>query len=110
MQLEPSEDLAVHVVPVTPFQQNASLLACRRTGRLALVDPGGDPALLRGQVEALGGEVEKILVTHGHLDHAGATAEDKAVTIVSPRSAGGRRVIISCRKRFHRMKGCHRNR
>ena len=82
MRLEPSAELAVASVPVTPFQQNASVLACRRSGRAAIVDPGDDlDALLAAAADlgdaVEGGEVrvEKVLVTHGHLDHAGATAE-----------------------------------
>jgi glyoxylase-like metal-dependent hydrolase (beta-lactamase superfamily II) len=64
----------IEVVPVTPFEQNSSLLCCRRTGRAALVDPGGDPERLTAAIAAAGVEVEKILVTHGHFDHVGAVA------------------------------------
>lgn len=63
------------IIPVTPFAQNCSLVWCQETRRGAVVDPGGDiPRILR-VVESNGVELEKILVTHGHVDHAGAVAE-----------------------------------
>lgn len=65
----------VGIVPVTPFQQNCSLLVCEATNRAALVDPGGDIDLLLGALDQLGVTLEKILLTHGHLDHCGATAD-----------------------------------
>lgn len=66
--------MEVHVIPVTPFRQNCSLLRCEATNRAALVDPGGDPDLILDVVARSGAEVERILLTHGHLDHAGAAA------------------------------------
>jgi glyoxylase-like metal-dependent hydrolase (beta-lactamase superfamily II) len=63
------------VVPVTPFQQNCSLLWDEETMQGALVDPGGDVDRLLAVVEENGVTLEKILLTHGHLDHAGAAAE-----------------------------------
>lgn len=63
------------VVPVTPFQQNCSLLWCEDTRRAALIDPGGEPDRLLGLVAREGLTLEKILVTHAHIDHAGAVAE-----------------------------------
>jgi hydroxyacylglutathione hydrolase len=69
-----SDALEIAVVPVTAFQQNACVLRCRKSGRGALVDPGGDPELLLEVVREEGVELEKILLTHGHIDHAGATA------------------------------------
>lgn len=63
-----------HIVPVTAFEQNCSILVCEHTGRAAIVDPGGEPDRIRAEVERLGVTVEKILVTHGHIDHAGAVA------------------------------------
>ncbi len=63
------------IITVTPFAQNCSLVWCQETRRGAVVDPGGDiPRILR-VVESNGVELEKILVTHGHVDHAGAVAE-----------------------------------
>ena len=70
-----SDHLALAVQPVTAFQQNASLLACVDTNAAALVDPGGDPELLQGLVERAEVQLEKVLLTHGHLDHAAAAGE-----------------------------------
>ncbi len=72
-----SEDLPLRVVvvPVTPFQQNCSLIWCPSSGKGALVDPGGDADRLRQAIAANGVTLEKILITHAHLDHAGAAAD-----------------------------------
>lgn len=63
------------IVPVTPFQQNCTVLWCEATRKAAVVDPGGDIDRILAVVDELGLIVEKILLTHGHIDHAGATAE-----------------------------------
>ena len=58
------------IVPVTPFEQNCSLLWCGATMKAAVVDPGGDlPRIIRA-AETVGVTLEKILITHGHIDHA----------------------------------------
>ncbi len=62
------------IVPVTPFEQNCSILWCERSKRAAVVDPGGDLDRILAAVAKLGVTVEKILITHGHIDHAGGTA------------------------------------
>ena len=62
-------------MPVTSFAQNCSVLRCASTGRGAIVDPGGDLDRVLEVVREQEIEIEKILVTHGHIDHAGATAE-----------------------------------
>lgn len=62
------------VIPVTPFQQNTSLVWCLATRKAAFVDPGGEIPRLLQAAEKEGVAVEKILLTHGHLDHAGAAA------------------------------------
>lgn len=60
------------IVPVTPYQQNCSILLCEETGKAALVDPGGElPRLARALTE-LGASLEKIFLTHAHLDHCAA--------------------------------------
>lgn len=64
--------LKVSVVPVTPYQQNCSVIKCEHTGRGAIVDPGGDIDRILAAVEQLGVTVEKILLTHGHMDHCAA--------------------------------------
>lgn len=63
------------IVPVTPFQQNATVLWCPETLRAAVCDPGGDLPLILQLVEREGLTLERILVTHGHIDHAGGVAE-----------------------------------
>lgn len=63
------------ILPVTPFEQNCSLILCEQTNRLAIVDPGGDIEQILQAIEQVGGTPEKILVTHAHIDHAGAVAE-----------------------------------
>ena len=63
------------VIPVTPFQQNCSLLWCEETKKAVVVDPGGDIELILAAVAKFGVAVEKILLTHGHIDHAGGTVE-----------------------------------
>ena len=69
--------LGVAVVPVTAFQQNCSLLWDRTTGRGAVVDPGGDLEAILALARREGVTIDKILLTHAHIDHAGATAELK---------------------------------
>ena len=66
--------IELRVVPVTPFEQNCSIVWCGKTRRAAVVDPGGDLDRIRAAIASLGVTVEKILLTHGHIDHAGATA------------------------------------
>ncbi len=63
------------IVPVTPFQQNCSVLWCSETRRAVVVDPGGDIDLIAQAIERAEGTPEKILLTHGHIAHAGGTAE-----------------------------------
>src|SRR6476619_3267208 len=65
----------VTVLPVTPIQQNCSIVACTATNRAAIVDPGGDVANIRKAIDQLKVTPEKILLTHGHFDHAGGAAE-----------------------------------
>lgn len=63
--------MQIEVIPVTPFEQNCSLVICPATGRAAFVDPGGDIEHLEAYARQLGARVEKILLTHGHIDHCG---------------------------------------
>ncbi len=62
-------------IPVTPLQQNCTLLWCTRTMKGALVDPGGDLDKLKAAVTQHVVTLEKLLVTHGHIDHCGQTGE-----------------------------------
>ena len=65
------------IVPVTPFEQNCTLLWSEATRKGAVVDPGGDIERVLDAVEKTGMTVERILLTHGHIDHAGGAAELK---------------------------------
>jgi glyoxylase-like metal-dependent hydrolase (beta-lactamase superfamily II) len=67
--------LKYQIVPVTPFEQNCTLLWCDETLHAAVVDPGGDIPRIVAAVEKRGLQVERILITHGHIDHAGGAAE-----------------------------------
>ncbi|MFT5351143.1 MAG: hydroxyacylglutathione hydrolase [Planctomycetota bacterium] len=63
------------VIPVTRFRQNCSLLICELTLKAAVVDPGGDLDRIIATAIEHDVEIEKILVTHAHVDHAGGVAE-----------------------------------
>ena len=67
--------MQLQVVPVTRFQQNCSVIWCGRTRAAAIVDPGGDLDRVLDVVAANKLELQKILLTHAHIDHAGATGE-----------------------------------
>jgi len=67
--------LKVMIVPVTPFQQNCSIIFDDETKVGAVVDPGGDVQRILSAIKQSGVNVEKILITHGHIDHAGGAAE-----------------------------------
>jgi hydroxyacylglutathione hydrolase len=68
-------DVHAAIIPVTPFQQNCTLLWCEKTRKAAVVDPGGDLDRIRQAIAQSGATVEKIILTHGHIDHAGGAAE-----------------------------------
>jgi glyoxylase-like metal-dependent hydrolase (beta-lactamase superfamily II) len=69
------QPLGAAIVPVTPLQQNCAIVWCTRTMRGAVVDPGGDVARIRQGLERTGVTPERIVLTHGHIDHAGGAAE-----------------------------------
>lgn len=82
--------MRVAMIPVTAFQQNCSLIWCTRTLRGALVDPGGDLSRLKSAVAQHGVTLEKLLVTHGHVDHcgeAGVLAKELDLPIEGPHEA-----------------------
>ena len=82
--------LKAAIVPVTPLQQNCTLLWCTATMRGAFVDPGGDLPRLKAAAQQAGVTVEKILLTHGHIDHcgsAGILAQELGVPIEGPHEA-----------------------
>jgi hydroxyacylglutathione hydrolase len=87
MTQTPEPPLRVGIIPVTPLQQNCSLIWCTKTMKAALVDPGGDLDKLKAAVAKVGVTIEKLLITHGHLDHcgqAGMLAKELGVPIEGP--------------------------
>ena len=70
--------LKAAVIPVTPFQQNCALLWEGATGRGVVVDPGGEVDRILAALAELKVGVERILLTHGHVDHAAGAAELRA--------------------------------
>jgi len=82
--------LKATIITVTPLQQNCTLLWCTATNKGAFVDPGGDLDRLKAAAEQQGVTIEKLLVTHGHIDHCGQTgilAEELGVPIEGPHEA-----------------------
>ncbi|MFB2639235.1 MBL fold metallo-hydrolase [Shewanella bicestrii] len=78
------------IIPVTPFQQNCSLIWCEKTNSAAVVDPGGNVDRILGEIAKLGLTLEKILLTHGHIDHVGGAkllAQQTNVPIIGPHVA-----------------------
>lgn len=68
-------ELQAAIVPVTPFQQNCTLLWDSGSKQAWVIDPGGNVPRIQEAVTTLGLAVERILLTHGHIDHAGGAAE-----------------------------------
>jgi glyoxylase-like metal-dependent hydrolase (beta-lactamase superfamily II) len=66
--------LQYQTIPVTPFQQNCSLVWDDQTQQAAVIDPGGDLDLILAEVQQRGLKLEQIWLTHAHIDHAGGTA------------------------------------
>ena len=83
----PLPPMRAALIPVTPLQQNCTLLWCTATNKAALVDPGGDLPKLKSALAQTGVKLEKILITHGHIDHcgeAGTLAKELGVPIEGP--------------------------
>jgi hydroxyacylglutathione hydrolase len=82
--------LKAAIIPVTPLQQNCCLIWCTETMRGAFTDPGGDLPRFKAAAESQGVTVEKILLTHGHIDHCGESgtlAKELGVPIEGPHEA-----------------------
>ena len=81
------QPLKAIIIPVTPLQQNCTLIWCTKTMRGTFTDPGGDLDRLKKVAADNGVTIEKLLVTHGHIDHCGLTAvlaRDLGVPIEGP--------------------------
>ena len=84
-----SAELQAAIIPVTPLQQNCTLLVDKTAKKAVVVDPGGDVPRIMAALTEMEAQVEMILLTHGHIDHAGGAAELKEtlggdVPIVGP--------------------------
>ena len=83
-------ELKAGIVPVTPFQQNCTILFDEATKHGVVVDPGGDVDRIQAAIDANGLVIDAIWITHGHIDHAGGAMELKdalGVEIVGPHEA-----------------------
>jgi hydroxyacylglutathione hydrolase len=63
------------IVPVTLFEQNCTIIWCEATKKAVVIDPGGDVAKIQAAIKQTNVNVEKIWLTHGHIDHVGGAAE-----------------------------------
>lgn len=80
----------VAIIPVTPLEQNCTLVWCTKTMKGAFIDAGGDLDRLKQAIEKTGVTIEKLLVTHGHIDHCGMTgifAKELGVPVEGPQEA-----------------------
>jgi hydroxyacylglutathione hydrolase len=79
--------LKAAIIPVTPLQQNCTLIWCTATMKGAFTDPGGDLDRLKAAAAQHGVTIEKLLLTHGHIDHCGSAkilADELGVKIEGP--------------------------
>lgn len=75
------------IIPVTPFQQNCTLLVCPETAETAIIDPGGEPERILMAIDEMQARPVAVLLTHGHLDHVGAApalAQTLGLPIIGP--------------------------
>lgn len=82
--------LKAAIIPVTPFQQNCCLVWDEESKVGVVVDPGGDLEQIKAAIKEVGIRVDKILLTHGHIDHAGAAADLRdalGVEVIGPHRA-----------------------
>ncbi|WP_028115135.1 MBL fold metallo-hydrolase [Ferrimonas senticii] len=78
------------IIPVTPFQQNCSLVWCEASKQAAVIDPGGDLERITAAADSAGVTISQIWLTHGHIDHVGGAerlAQQLGVSITGPHEA-----------------------
>src|SRR6202140_3627401 len=86
-QTETKAKAGAIIVPVTLFEQNCTLIWCEATKKAVVIDPGGDVPKIQAAIKQANVTVEKIWLTHGHIDHVGGAAElrdEMKVDIVGP--------------------------
>ncbi len=76
----PEPVIRAMIAPVTPYQQNCTIVWCAKTKKAAVIDPGGEVPRLLDALKSQELILEKIWITHGHSDHAGGTAMLKEAT------------------------------
>jgi len=89
-ETNPKPPIGVTIVPVTPLQQNSTVLWCTATMKGVVTDPGGDIEKLLEAAKQAGVTIEQIWLTHGHMDHAGGAMALKRATgapIIGPHKA-----------------------
>ena len=74
-QTETQAKAGATIIPVTLFEQNCTLLWCTATGKAIVIDPGGDVPKIQEAIKRAKVTVEKIWLTHGHIDHVGGADE-----------------------------------
>ena len=74
-QTETKAKAGATIVPVTPFEQNCTIIWCEATKKAVVIDPGGDVPRILDAIRQTGVQVEKIWLTHGHIDHVGGADE-----------------------------------
>lgn len=72
---KPAPKASAAIIPVTPFEQNCTLIVCETTKRAVVIDPGGDIDRIEQAIAQSKATLDRIWLTHGHLDHAGGAAE-----------------------------------
>ena len=71
------------IIPVTAFQQNCSVLWCEDTNKAAVVDPGGEIERIEAAITERGVEVEKVMLTHGHIDQSWCSSSNERLAVSS---------------------------
>lgn len=72
---DPAAKAGAMIVPVSPFEQNCTLLWCTKTRKAVVIDPGGDVPKILAAIKQADVTVDRIWITHGHIDHVGGAAE-----------------------------------
>lgn len=103
--------LKAGIIPVTPFQQNCTLVWDDATMEATVVDPGGDVDEILAQLEKQGLKLVQILLTHGHIDHAGGADELRertGIAVIGPQI--GDKMLLDHLENQGRAYGLHGSR